>query len=395
MLAWSALIRPGAGAPTRSSGGPPSLPGFPVLQQTARLDRCYANRVRPEHRRGQSVMDLAALEKAWAVACALDGPSRRELLARLRFLEEGGAKGRPRTSRERAVAALREAAATLGRSPSAQEYSHLRNEAEMRGEWPSESTIRRVVSTEWAVCLASAILPPSSSSVRTLPARRESSVIALRDAARVFGHSPSQAEYRRLRNQGEHQRWPAAKTIRGVLSQDWSKCLALAGLTPSPQARRPFSHEELISALQACARDTGISPSLATYSVWARASHPTSVRVPTSQGPFERAFGSWVNALVAAGLRQGNSVPQQRATRDDLQSVRASDEACLEAVRAAARVLGHTPTSAEYIRYRRGIAAANDRVARRGALSYDQLNRRFGGWSTVIECAGLGAKARS
>jgi hypothetical protein len=342
-------------------------------------------------------MDHGALDRVWAELRQLDSPSRRELLDRLQALEvNAGARFERGASREHAIGALREAAVRLGRSPTAGEYTRLRLGGGESRHWPSQSTIRRVIAMEWSVSLAEAQLPPAPAGVASRPDRRSQALAALRRAGELAGTSPTKAEYERFRGVHARERWPAAETIRRRLSGDWNQCLVAAGLNVLPTKRQRYGRAELISALQSCMRDLDRAPSLASYAVWARDHVAADGSLPTSAAPFVRAFGTWRDAVVASSS-DGKAKSSSRSARDHglLPPVAIPNERCLGFVRAAAASLGHVPNSAEYIRYRRQVRAANARCDSSGMLSYDQLNRRFGGWPAVLQLAGLFQEPRA
>lgn len=130
----------------------------------------------------------------------------------------------------------------------------------------------------------------------------------------------------------------------------WGRALDRAGL----DAPRHFSvsAEEALVDLQAVAARLKVSMvSLALYRTHGK----------FSEKPFDRHFGSWVNALSAAGLQASERY-----------NPRITDEALLENLELVWQGLGRQPT-------------VSDMCAPRSRYSADTYKRRFGGWRKTLE----------
>lgn len=102
-------------------------------------------------KRDEQLFPDPAARVVWAGVCALDEASQhdvlRELGNRLAFPAERGAVNTRQVREARAIAALREAAEILGRSPSVNEYRHLRKTK--HPSWPPDGSIRDWLSGGW------------------------------------------------------------------------------------------------------------------------------------------------------------------------------------------------------------------------------------------------------
>lgn len=144
------------------------------------------------------------------------------------------------------------------------------------------------------------------------------------------------------------------------------------------QARRAqkkkYSNEDLVAILQETSGAVGGIVSVAAYNAYASGRVMEDGRPwPTHQAIAQR-FGRWNEALRAAGLRCNESSAITGAFLFE-------PEHCIDALRSAARELGHTPTLREY-----------DEIARasHGALpSVATVRNRCGGWTEALEAAGL------
>lgn len=118
--------------------------------------------------------------------------------------------------------------------------------------------------------------------------------------------------YEQLRAEREQRDWPAPATVRHRLGvRTWNEVLSRCHLLRQEQEGSPvrswnwsFTAEECVTAIKACAEETGRTPSSTTYLSWARRE---DVRVrpgrrPLTIEPFKRCLGSWTNALISAGL---------------------------------------------------------------------------------------------
>jgi hypothetical protein len=138
--------------------------------------------------------------------------------------------------------------------------------------------------------------------------------------------------------------------------------------------RKKYSDEELITFLQAASTALGGVLSAHGYTAYARGRKTGDGRPwPTHQTHALR-FGSWRAAVTAAGLAANPSSPIAGQTIFE-------DGHCIDALRAAARALGRTPTADEYEEFARSS---------KGALpSQATVRHRLGGWYQALERAGL------
>jgi hypothetical protein len=113
-----------------------------------------------------------AAEVVWAAICTLEERAQHEVLAalgeRLSFPDERATAHEIRVAR--GVAALREAAALAGHSPSVPEYRRLRDENPERA-WPDDSPIRQWLGGNWNDALAAAGLDAPPDPIAHYPER--------------------------------------------------------------------------------------------------------------------------------------------------------------------------------------------------------------------------------
>lgn len=129
------------------------------------------------------------------------------------------------------------------------------------------------------------------------------------------------------------------RTIIDVLSRELSPSERRA-ISASP-AKQTYSDTELIGFLAQASAAVEGTLSAPAYSAFARTRRtPDGRRWPSTQTPAKR-FGSWRNALLAAGLPV--NPPSNGGARR-----RFNAEECLQAVRGVARSLGRAPTFQEY-----------------------------------------------
>jgi hypothetical protein len=140
------------------------------------------------------------------------------------------------------------------------------------------------------------------------------------------------------------------------------------------QAKKKYSDEELLEFLQVASTALGGVLSAQGYTDYARAKRTQDGRPwPTHQTHALR-FGSWREAVKAAGLAANPSSPIAGKTIFE-------DGHCIDALRAAARARGRPPTADEYEEFAR---------ASNGALpSQATVRHRLGRWYQALERAGL------
>jgi hypothetical protein len=215
---------------------------------------------------------------------------------------------------------------------------------------------------------------------------------ALRTCARELGVVvPSAARYEAWRTASP--RGVGAPTI-GQLRRacgSWSKALVVLCDAPEadPARRRlllahgpRFSEEKALRAVRAFLAwlPSDESPALARYLEWASGKprdQDGRTRVPCSEQPFVRLFGSWTGALRAAGV-ESSRIRVQRRRR----AVRFTKDEAVAALVAAHAELGEPLSEERYDAWVR----ENDRRASERAWSFPPaptshtIRNLFGGW---------------
>jgi hypothetical protein len=132
-----------------------------------------------------------------------------------------------------------------------------------------------------------------------------------------------------------------------------------------------YSDHELLGFLRKAAAARRGTLTLAFYNDFAHGRHTADRRPwPTHQTHCNR-FGSWRNALHAAGMHAN----EQRAGR----GVTFDADQCLLAIHAVHRKLGKTPTAQQYARHARDSA---------GSLpSLSTMRNRYGSWFAALHAA--------
>lgn len=215
-------------------------------------------------------------------------------------------------------------------------------------------------------------------------------VAALRQASEILGRSPSVRAYRRLRAERPELELPPDGSVRSWLGGDWNAALERAKLERVPDvdaAVAPlgprFSAEELVAAVRQASEELGRIPSLQDYLSWARRPdvRRRPDRLPRSQVPFDRVFGGWRSALVAARLvgDKGAGAPTSRG-----RGYRYRDAELFAALDEVARHLnGRFPTTGEFAAEREAIIATEAAAGEppRALPTYGVFVRRFGSWA--------------
>lgn len=225
-------------------------------------------------------------------------------------------------------------------------------------------------------------------------------ITCLRDAAGILGRSPSVADYRELRALHPERRWPADGSLRAWLGGSWNDCLRAARLEAVAdgdvlvaQLGPAFTEQEACEALRQCAEDLGDIPTLAQYYGWARRPdvERRPGRRPQSQHPFDRLFGSYYRALVAAGLVGGDhGARAKRTTLQRLASYRVTEERIQEALRQVAARLGRSPRVREYTTLREEIMReALERGSPVALPAHSTIQQRYPVWDEALLAAGL------
>lgn len=175
---------------------------------------------------------------------------------------------------------------------------------------------------------------------------REELLDALRDLAATLGAPPTRAE---MNEEGRYSARPYYTEFGS-----WNDALRAAGFDPHHKA---YTGAELRDDLQRVADDLGHPPRLADYETHG-AYHWVTLH---------RAFGSWPEALCAAGLDPDERPYAGRCDREEL----------IDELRRVARELGRPPTAAE--------------MDTHGAVTRRPYVREFGSWSAALEAAGITA----
>jgi hypothetical protein len=141
-------------------------------------------------------------------------------------------------------------------------------------------------------------------------------------------------------------------------------------LRRKPAAKRYEDHE-LLGFLRKAGAARRATLSLAFYDDFANGRYTTDRRRwPTHQTHCKR-FGSWRNALHAAGMQANEQLAGCEAAFDA--------DHCLQAIQIVQRKLGRTPTSLEYTRCARDSA---------GSLpSLSTIRNRCGSWLAALDAA--------
>lgn len=226
--------------------------------------------------------------------------------------------------------------------------------------------------------------------------RKADAIGALREVARQLGRSPSVREYDTVKEEQPDLELPASSSVRTRLGGGWNDCLRLAQLEIVPDGDLPvvrmhaLTEEELITALQDCARDLGETPTGHTYRAWA--SRPDVIerpgRRPRSPNPFYSKLKGWAAALEAAGV--AGQARHVRGGRLEPTMVRYSDVEFAAAIRLVHDRLGRAPGLREYQEQRRlMIAEWAMQGETRTMPSSSSLISRYRFWAEALAAAGL------
>jgi hypothetical protein len=238
--------------------------------------------------------------------------------------------------------------------------------------------------------------PKERGPLNTREVRVARAIAAVREAADILGRSPSVNEFRHLRTTS-HLSWPPDGSIREWLcpgpTKGWNEVLKQAHLEARPddapivvEGHRAYTDKELIAGLRECAEDLGRVPTFNNYLNWARSPgvRERPGRRTSSQNVFERCFGSYPLALIAARLADasGNGIPVSTLQRSG-KNYRWSDEDMMNAISEVIAIngTGQFPVFGEYTRTRAVLLQAeegNDEPRR--IPSTNAFQRRFGGW---------------
>lgn len=252
-------------------------------------------------------------------------------------------------TRQEAIDALLQAAVTLGRSPTVADSR--------RNPWlPTSPTARRYFGS-WHGALTAAGLPVNAPAPRDWD--RPAIIEAFRDFAAEHGRSPQRRDFDDAANEG---RYPSSTAVTNQFGS-WNDAVRSAGLKPTRDARPAWDRASIVDALRRLAADLGSAPRRSDLDpVPAGARYPSAATV-------ERHFGSFQDALIAAGLQHETVESWPR-------------EAIVDALRDGARRLGRTPRAGD---------ANDDPLLPPARLTAT----RFGSWGAAIRAAGLDLDRRS
>jgi len=121
--------------------------------------------------------------------------------------------------------------------------------------------------------------------------------------------------------------------------------------------KKLYSDDELLNRLQKFAEELGRPPSQSEM----------DDSGPHASKTYGNRFGSWNDALEAAGLQTGTNDPNGRPPT--------SEEDLLADLKSVADIVGETPSEREYSNY--------------GEYSVKTYCKRFGGWNSALQAAGF------
>jgi hypothetical protein len=239
----------------------------------------------------------------------------------------------------------------------------------------------------------------------TATTRRAAAIRAVREACELSGDaSISLNRYEQLRLNAPERDWPSARQLKRWLgASSWNDVLRSAHLDAQPDGDAlivpqgpAINTDEASAALRECASELEHVPTLGDYLHWARqpAVRIREGRRPMSQGPFDRLFGSFSKALVAAQLtdERGRSVgplyPSYGMLRGS--AYRIGPEQIREDIGEVARRLGRAPRSQEY-RYERTVIYDETKAQGhpRALVSYGTIARKYRCWDDALVDAGV------
>lgn len=253
--------------------------------------------------------------------------------------------------RRELICEMRKANAILGHTPSSAEMDELHSRNLVRFQHSSFST----EFATWREAVLASGLELGQSRIRSKAYSDEELISILRSFVEELGHLPTQAEF------SEHKELPSwftyfarfggIKNAFAAAGYDFARC-------------RNLNEECMIEALQALSKRLGRMP------IARDLGHKNGVPCRKS---FERIFGSWSNALKAAGL-----VKESRHELAKHRKEKRYDKGeMLVAYMRAAELIGHYPSSEELGK-------------KIGTHSYRMYVKVFGSWQafkTIVENA--------
>lgn len=363
--------------------------------------------------RGEQFADPSA-RAVWAALCALDPASQHDVLAELQERLGAPVLASSDVRTRRAIAALREAAEILGRSPSVGDYRRL--QAERRElDWPPDGSLRKWLGGSWNDCLARAHLEAVADGDVLLtplgPSFEEQELVdALRACAADVGSPPTLSAYlcwarrpdvqarpgRRPRSQGPFDRFGGYANVliaSGLITGDGA--FVMPATTRVRLGQYHASEEVILAALREVADRLGRPPRSTDYQLERlkiiRESDATGqLRTIPDYGTVNRRYGTWDTALVAAGLQPlgGRATGGGGKKNKGRKAPRVTEEMIFDAIREAYAQLGDPFRSDAYKTWRLN-QAERDRATGvyRELPSYDTIQSRYGTWKNAVLAA--------
>jgi hypothetical protein len=251
------------------------------------------------------------------------------------------------------------------------------------------------------------------------PERVELALHALRMCMLDIDRAPSRRSYDEWRKKQERpDDWPSATTIRNTFAGSWAKAMDALGVEPAPDvlARRlldrgkSYSRRQMTDAVGACVEAIRPKRRLTwnRYRTWAgkelQKPDRALTRIPLSVKPFIDEFGSWGEAIAAAGFPELTAAahPDQPGLHGPATAY--TEERQLATLRQAACDLrGRTtrgpgtppggdraPSMPAYAEWRK---TKLDDLRDEGQVAFipsaQTIQRTFGSWSSALHKAGL------
>lgn len=363
--------------------------------------------------RGEQFADPSA-RAVWAALCALDPASQHDVLAELQERLGAPVLASSDVRVRRAIAALREAAEILGRSPSVGDYRRL--QAERRElDWPPDGSLRKWLGGSWNDCLARAHLEAVADGDALVaqmgPSFDKQEVLdALRACAKELGFPPTVSAYlswaRRPDVRERKGRRPRSQSPFDLFG-GYANALLEAGLvavdgafempaTTRVRLGQYFATEDvIIAALKEVAERIGHPPRTTEYKlerlkIIRESDTAGALRTLPGYETINRRYGKWDDALVAAGLEPlgGRATGGGGKKNKGRKAPRVTEGMIFDAIREAYAELGDPFTSDAFKKWRIQ-QAGRDRAAGvfRELPSYDTIWSRYGTWKNAIWAA--------
>jgi hypothetical protein len=231
-------------------------------------------------------------------------------------------------------------------------------------------------------------------------ARRNEAIRCIAEVSAVAGEWHSMGEYEAVRKMNPS--WDlrsARQLLRWLGVSSWNEARAEAGLAAIPEpdtlareVAQEFAADELLAALRDYHADNGELPTMTQYMGWARRTEVRRRpgRRPFSTNPFVRMFGSFGEALQAAGLVSDDVDPTLAAMVARTTRISVPDTEIVGDILAVSERLGCVPLSTDYFKERKKMQDEGREDGRRVVMaSLPFIRRRFGSWGGALKAAGL------